>query len=214
MATPATTRLNQETAFTPPLFLAFALGVNQWQRGFTTGAAQRPRERQGPAGDGQTILEARRRATSRFGLPAEARVVRGDEAGRDGLGLHRFFLRQGGANVGGASASLAVKRRYRRAKTARLAVPKRRTRLLRHVAGAQQGWRVVRVPSVADDDRRQLPRALVPTKRERPRVINRLKGLLAGDGMRRACHGEVATQRDAVRQWDGAPRPAALCARL
>ena len=90
MATTATTRGNQETAFTPTLVLEFALGVNTWKLGFTTGAAQRPRERQVPAGDCQTVLEEIRRAKSRFGLPEEARVVRGYEAGRDGLGLHRF----------------------------------------------------------------------------------------------------------------------------
>ena len=50
MATTAATRVNQETAFTPTLFLAFELGVHTWKLGFTTGAAQRPRERQGPAG--------------------------------------------------------------------------------------------------------------------------------------------------------------------
>ena len=76
MATTAMTRVNQETACTPMLFLAFELGVNKWKLGFTTGAAQRPRERQVPAGDCHTVREESRRAKSRFGLPAEARVVR------------------------------------------------------------------------------------------------------------------------------------------
>jgi hypothetical protein len=67
MATAATTCLEQETACTPTLFLAFELGVNKWKRGFTTGAAQRPRERQVPAGDCQTVLEERRRAKNRLG---------------------------------------------------------------------------------------------------------------------------------------------------
>ena len=52
------------------------------------------------------------------------------------------------------------------------------------------------------------------TKRDRTRVLNRIKGLLAGYGMRMALPGDVETQLDAVRQWDGTPRPAALCARL
>src|SRR5215831_554722 len=66
MATTATIRGEQETAFTPTLFLAFELGVNKWKLGFTTGAAQRPRERQAPAGDGQAVLEEIRRAKSRW----------------------------------------------------------------------------------------------------------------------------------------------------
>jgi hypothetical protein len=94
MAT-ATPYLEQQTACTPTLFLAFELGVNTWKLGFTMGAAQRPRERQVPAGDCQTVLEEIRRAKSRLGLPAEARVVSGYEAGRDGLWLHRFFISPG-----------------------------------------------------------------------------------------------------------------------
>jgi hypothetical protein len=56
MATTAMTRVNQATACLPTLCLAFELGVNTWKLGFTTGAAQRPRERHVPAGDGQTVL--------------------------------------------------------------------------------------------------------------------------------------------------------------
>jgi hypothetical protein len=67
MATTATTRVDQGTAFTPTLFLACELGVNKWKLGVTTGAAQRPRERQVPAGDSQMVLEERRRAKRRFG---------------------------------------------------------------------------------------------------------------------------------------------------
>jgi hypothetical protein len=42
MATTATTRVDQETAFPSTLFVAFELGVNKWKLGCTTGAAQRP----------------------------------------------------------------------------------------------------------------------------------------------------------------------------
>jgi transposase len=214
MATTATTRIAQETAVTPPLFLAFELGVNTWQLGCTTGAAQRPRERQVPAGDGQTVLEEIRRAKSRVGLPEEARVVRGYEAGRDGCWRQRFFRSQGVAHSVVDSASMEVHRRSRRAKTDRLEVPKLLTRLLRHAAGEKQGWSVVRVPRVVDADRRQLHRDLLTPKRERTRVSNWLKGLLAGSGMRMRLQGEAETPREQVRQWDGSPLPAALCARL
>jgi hypothetical protein len=39
---------------------------------------------------------------------------------------------------------------------------------------------VVRVPSVEEEDRRQLHRELTTAKQDRTRVINRIKGLLAG----------------------------------
>ena len=112
------------------------------------------------------------------------------------------------------SASLEVKRRARRAKTDRLAVQKLLPMLLRHAAGAKKVWRVGRGPSVVEEDRRQRHRALLTTKRDRTRVLNRITGLLAGSGMRMALHGKVETQREEVRPWDGSPRPTAVRARL
>jgi hypothetical protein len=209
MATTATSRVEQETTCPPPLFLAFEWGVHTWQRGCTTGAAQRPRERHVPAGDGPAVLEERRRATSRFGFPEAARVVSGDAAGREGFGLHRFCVSQGVATSVVDSARSEVKRRSRRAKTARLAVHQRLTMLRRPAAGATQGWSVVRVPSGAAEDRRQRHRERLTTKRDRTRVSHRSQGLRAGGGMRLGWPGEVEAQRAAVRQWDGAPRPAA-----
>jgi hypothetical protein len=73
---------------------------------------------------------------------------------------------------------------------------------------------VVRVPSVVDEDRRQLHRDLRTTKRDRTRVINRSKGLLAGWGIRLGLPGEGARQLEEVRQWDGPSLPPALRARL
>jgi transposase len=138
MATTAAIRVDQKTVFTPTLFLAFELGENKWKLGCPPGAAQRPQERQVPAGDGQAVLEGIRRAKSRFDLSEEARVVSDYEAGRDGFWLHRFFVSQGVAHVVVDSASIAVNRRYRRAKPDRLDVHKLRTLLLCHAAGEKQ----------------------------------------------------------------------------
>jgi hypothetical protein len=68
--------------------------VNKWKLGFTTGAAQRPRERQVPAGDVHTVLEEIRWAKGRFGLPENTRVVSCYEAGRDGFWLYRSLARK------------------------------------------------------------------------------------------------------------------------
>ena len=136
------------------------------------------------------------------------------EAGRDGFGLHRFLRSQGVENIVVDSASIEVNRRSRRAKTDRLDVHKLLTMLLRHGAGEKKVWSVVRVPSVVDEDRRQLHRELLTTKRDRTRVINRIKGLLAGYGIRMALQGDGETQLEEVRPWDGSPLPAAWRARL
>ena len=62
-------------------------------------------------------------------VPAEAWGVRCDAAGRDGLWRPRFCVSQGGEYSGVDAARIAVNRRDRRAKTARLEVPQRLTML-------------------------------------------------------------------------------------
>jgi transposase len=117
-------------------------------------------------------------------------------------------------NVVVDSSSMEVNRRHRRAKTDRLDVPKRLTMLLRYVAGEQRVWSIVRVPSMEEDDRRQLHRALATTKRERPRVINRIKGLLASQGLGMPPSGNFQQQLEALRLGDGSPLPSGLRHRL
>ena len=68
MVRPAATRMDQATTHQPTLFLAFELSVNTWKLGFTTGAAQRPRERSMPAGALHVLHEELARAKQRFGL--------------------------------------------------------------------------------------------------------------------------------------------------
>lgn len=182
--------------------------------GCTTGVTQRLRERSVTAGDVQAVLEESARAKQRFGLPEDARVVSGDEAGRDGFWRHRFVVAQGIENCVVDSSSLEVNRRQRRAKTDRLDVQRLLTRLLRYVAGEKKGWSVVQVPRVADEDRRQLHRELLTAKRDRTRVTNRLQGQLAGYGGRIDLQGDVRAPLGQMQPWDGSPRPPARRARL
>jgi transposase len=213
MAT-ATPCLDQQTACPPPLFRAFELGENQWKLGFTTGAAQRPRERQVAAGEGPTVLAELRRAKPRLGWPEHPRGISGYEAGRDGVWLQRFLVRHGRENAGVDSARLAVKRRDRRAKTDRRDGPKRLPLRLRDAVGERQVWRVVRGPRVAAEDRRHLQRARLTAKRARPRVSKRLQGWRAGSGGRLALHGDVEAQLEQGHPADGALGPPAWLARL
>jgi transposase len=151
-----------------------------------------------------------RRAKERFGLPEDAPVISCDEAGRDGFGLHRWLVTHGVANCVVDSSSIEVNRRHRRAKTARLDGQKLLTMLLRHTAGARKVWRIVRVPSGAEEDRHQLHRALTTVKRDRTRGINRLKGLLAAQGLVMPHGGDCSQQVEHLRRWDDTPLPAGL----
>jgi len=176
--------------------------------------AQPPRERTIPAGDVARLQQEIARAKQRFGLLADAHIMSCYEAGRDGFWLHRYLVAQGITNHVIDSASIEVNRRQRRAKTDRLDVRKLLTMLLRHSAGEKKVWSVVRVPSVDEEDRRQLHRELTTAKQDRTRVINRIKGLLAGHGVQLTLQGDVDAQLDQVQQWDGASLPSALRTRL
>ena len=214
MATRTARHIEQESLPRPTLYLAFELGKHTWKLGFTVGVAQQPRERMLPAGALEMLQQEITRAKQRFGLPDEARVVSCYEAGRDGFWLHRYLVAHGVENLVIDSASIEVNRRQRRAKTDRLDVHKLLTMLLRHMAGEKKVWSVVRIPSVDEEDRRQLHREMLTAKQDRTRVINRMKGLLAGQGVQLALEGDVEAQLDQAHQWDGSPLPSALLSRL
>jgi len=177
MATPTKTRMAQVPLPPPTLSLAFELGPDPWKLGFTSGVAQPPRERTIPAGDIPRGQQEIAQAKQRCGLPADARVVSCDEAGRDGFWLPRCLVAHGVDNHVIDSARLEVQRRQRRAKTDRLDVRKLRTMLRRYLTGEQQVWSVVRGPSVEEEDRRQLHREMLTAKQDRTRGSKRIKGL-------------------------------------
>jgi transposase len=112
------------------------------------------------------------------------------------------------------SASIEVNRRAKRAKTDRLDVEKLATMLVRYEAGEQKVWSVVHVPSPEVEDQRHLHRELHCLKKDRTRHINRIKGLLASQGVRMAVQADFLSSLDAVRVWDGSGLPAGLRARL
>jgi len=214
----ATTRPNESIAAVPTLFLAFDLGASTWKLGFTTTLGPSPRIRTIRARAVTVLLQEIAAAKKRFGLQAEAPVMSCYEAGPDGFWLHRWLTAQGVRNVVVDSSSIEVNRRARRAKTDRLDVRKLLEQLHRYLAG-QKTWSVVRVPSVVEEDGRQLHRELGTLKHDRTRVTNRVHSLLATQGVALALAPELPVaqvgQRLAeVRLWNGEPVPAALQARL
>ncbi len=198
----------------PTLSLAFDLGNREWTLGFTTGFGQSPRERTIDARDLPTLATEIAEAKRRFALPASARVRSCYEAGRDGFWLHRALTQQGVDNLVVDSASIEVNRRARRAKSDHLDVRKLLTMLLRYDAGERRVWRVVRVPTPAEEDRRQVHRELMRTRRDRARVTNRIKGLLASQGVSLATRQDLSTQLPTLRLWDGTPLLPGLLVRL
>jgi transposase len=210
----ATTRTRKPTASDAVLCVAFELGEGRWKLTMAGDGAGPVVRRTIPARDTRRLLETIEIGARRLGLEGRP-VASCYEAGRDGFWLHRFLVAHGIENVVVDSASIEVNRRKRRAKSDRLDGEALLDLLQRHRAGGRRKvWSVVRVPSVEEEDQRHLHRELAAAKRDRTRVTNRMKGLLANQGI------SFAGMRGAPRGWeslqsgDGHALPPKLRARL
>jgi transposase len=211
----ATTRATRRMEYSAPyLYLAFELGLDEWKLTFATEPGTRPRVCRVPARDCPRLMQAIAAAKQGFGLTATTVVRSCYEAGRDGFWLHRYLVAQGIANVVVDSASIEVNRRQRRAKSDGLDGRKLGSMLQRYHGGERTVWSVVRVPTVEQEDRRQLHRELRTLKKDRTRVTNRVKGLLAAQGIRLARATDVRAALPRLRLWDESPLPVGLRTRL
>jgi transposase len=209
------TRKSNLTTRTDVLYLAFELGETAWKLAFTIGMGQKPRLRSMPGRDLPRLQTEIAKAKQRFGLAADAPVRSCYEAGRDGFWLHRHLTACGVGNSVVDSASIEVNRRQRRAKTDRLDAGKLLNLLLRYHGGESKVWSVVRVPRAVDEDARQLHRELQALKDERTEHSNRIKGLLASQGLAAPeVNKDFADWLGKARLWDGSPVHAELQGRL
>lgn len=209
-----TTATQVQSTPKPSLFLSFELGEAHWKLGFSTGIGQSPRQRVITARDVDALEREIRRAKQRFKLPAEAPVFSCYEAGRDGFWLHRYLISRGIENLVVDSSSIEVPRRHRRRKTDRMDLGKLMKLLLRHHGGERKVWSVVHVPGEGDEDRRHLHRELAALKKERTRHTNRIKGLLATQGVRMSIGKNFLKEVNAARTWKGETLGPFLQARL
>jgi len=207
-----TTRVGEDNRV---LYLALELGRREWKLGFATGMGKRPRERVVKAGDIDGLEDEIKRARGRFKLGDDAKVVCCYEAGRDGFWIHRFLEAVGVESHVVDSASIEVKRRGKQRKTDRLDLGALLRLLIRFWGGEKRVWSVVHVPSPEAEDARHLHRELVTLKADRTRVTNRIKGLLAGQGVLEV---EVRPGFEGVLEsmeiWDGLPLGEHLKSRL
>ena len=186
------------------LHLAFELGWTHWKLAFTIGYGQKPRQRTIAARDLAALEQEIAKAKKRFQLADAAPVVSCYEAGRDGFWLHRYLTARGIANVIVDSASIEVNRRKRRVKSDKLDADKLVNMLIRYRAGERKVWSVVWVPSVVDEDQRQLHRDMQELKDDQTRHNNRIKGLLASQGLALEVVDELLPSwLGAARLWDG-----------
>jgi len=153
------------------------------------------------------INRVRERATLALGaLPA---VVSCYEAGYDGFWLHRLLTAAGITNHVFDPASIPVEQRARRAKTDRIDGEQILRTLMAYCRGEPRVVRIVRVPSIAQEDVRRDTRERDRLIKEQTAHTNRLKGLLrllgmaVGNPRRRDWLKWLAAQRD----WQGQAVP-------
>src|SRR5690606_10732893 len=134
--------------------------------------------------------------------------------GRDGFWLHRFLEAVGHRSHVVDSSSIEVNRRARRAKTDSLDLGGLLRLLIRYEAGDRKVWSVIRVPSPEAEDARHLHRELMTLKRDRTRVPNRIKGLLATQGLSIPLDSDFPQVVEEAVLWDGLPLLDELAGRL
>ena len=197
----------------PTLYVAFELGKKEWKLAMTSSFGVAPWLRTVASGDLGAVERVLREGRRRLGVPAVARVVSCYEAGRDGFWIHRALTSLGVTNRVVDSASIEVNRRARRAKTDRLDALKLVQMLVRVCLGERRVWSEVRVPTVADEARRQVSRERTTLTQDHTRLVNQMRGWLATWG------ATLPSRRregwwTAVQDWAGLALPAAVQARL
>lgn len=193
---------------TPMLFVALELASKSWKVATSAGAAQRARVVSvDPYALGQ-LEEELAKARRRFGLPPACEVKAVMEAGRDGFAVHRWLADAGIESIVIDPASVEVSRHKRRAKTDRLDAEKLVANLVRYHLLGEQCWRVCRVPSEEEEDRRHLMREREKLVKEQTSHVNALRGLLTTQGINSvslAGSQDLATVLEAVRDPRGRP---------
>ena len=200
------------------LFVALELSKSVWLIAVSAPGSDKMSKYQVAAGDGAAVLKllARLKMQAERHTGGPVTIVSIYEAGLDGFWIHRLLETNKVESHVVDAASIAVDRRSRRAKTDRIDVEK----LLRTLMGWARGERricsMVRPPSPTEEDERRLTRERGTLVTERVRHINRIKGLLATQGVLN--FEPIRTDRrkglDELCRWDGQPLPPRLKAEL
>jgi transposase len=151
------------------------------------------------------IEKIKARAAGKLG--AAPKVVSCYEAGYDGFWLHRLLMAAGISNLVFDPASIAVEQRSRRTKTDRIDGELLLRTLMAHWRGEPRVVRIVRIPSVEQEDARRASRERDRLVKEQTGHTNRIKALLrllgvaVGYPRRRDWLNWLERQRD----WQGQP---------
>jgi transposase len=167
------------------LFVALELSLTRWVVVASAPLEDKVNKHAIAACDGAGLLtllkRLRERAEQRRGGPVA--IVTMQEAGRDGFWVHRLLEAHGVHSHVVDPSSIAVNRRSRRAKTDRIDAEAMLRTLMAWSRGERQVCSMVRPPTREAEDARRLTREREALMAERIRHANRIKGLLATQGI-------------------------------
>jgi transposase len=160
------------------------------------------------------IERLRTQVTGASGM--EVKITCCYEAGRDGFWLHRWLTQRGVDNHVIDPASVHVSRRARRAKTDRLDAEALVRVLMAYARGERKACSMVRVPTVDEEDAKRQHRERERLIAAKTAHVNRIKGLLATQGIRNTnpLRPDWPELLKGLHTGDGRPIPPRLMAEL
>jgi transposase len=201
-----------------PIFASLELSRSRWLVTVVMPGGDKMSKYSVPGGDGGALLGllSRLRARAERHAAPPVSIVAIQEAGFDGFWIHRLLQANGIESHVVEPASIAVPRRHRRAKTDAIDGEALLRTLMAFKRGEPRVCSMVVPPSPEAEDRRRVARERRTLIKERIGHINRIKGLLAAQGIagyepmrqdRRERLGELRT-------GDGRPLPPRLKAEI
>jgi transposase len=217
----STTDPSQPTTAHPapaPIFASLELSRSRWLVTVMMPGGDKMSKYSVPGGDGGALLGllSRLRARAERHAASSVSIVAIQEAGFDGFWIHRLLQANGIESHVVEPASIAVPRRHRRAKTDAIDGEALLRTLMAFKRGEPRVCSMVAPPSPEAEDRRRVSRERRTLIKERIGHINRIKGLLAAQGiadyepMRPDCRERL----EELRTGDGRPLPPRLKAEI
>jgi transposase len=198
--------------------VSLELSPSSWLVTSLSPGSEKLSKRSIPGGDGAALLRLLEdlRAKAERGVGGPVKVVSIQEAGLDGFWLHRLLEANGIESHVVDAASIAAPRRRRRAKTDGIDGETLVRTLLAWLRHEPRVCSMVRPPSIEDEDRRRLLRERDILIDERIAETNRMRGLLASQGIRDydPLRRDRRDRLAALTTGDGRPLPPCLTKEL
>jgi transposase len=202
---------NKTASRTDPdaIFVSLELSRSRWLVTSLSPGSEKMSKHSVTGGDGGALLDllARLRAKTEECTGASARLVVIQEAGLDGFWIHRLLTANAIESHVVEPTSIAVPWRHRRAKTDIIDGETLLRTLRAFKRGEPRVCSMVVPPSPAEEDRRRISRERKTLIKERIEHVNRIKGLLASQGIFgcEPMHKDFRNRFEGLRTGDGRP---------